>query len=336
MRRLIFHIALSAGIILMSVSCACGRKSDSGKADAALSSGFPMPKVPAMLNDDEKIEYVASHFWAAFTDTNRRQPCRDTSIVSGVSRLEVEQAMANFAVLMGQLPLETTDRIMADLADRLIANEMADTSSNVLEELTAMTERYFYDPNSPVRDEDIYHIFSEKMSTCGFFTQKRREAFAHSAAMTALNRRGTKAADFSFSDRNGRTYTLYGIKAAFTILFFSNPGCTACKDIIDSLNGIPVIAETIDEGKVAVLNIYIDEELDEWYKYMPIYPESWYNGYDHNCSIRTDELYDARAIPSLYLLDADKTVILKDVPLERMMNTLIPLLEREGIMQNSL
>ena len=47
---------------------------------------------------------------------------------------------------------------------------------------------------------------------------------------------------------------------------------------------------------------------------MPIYPEEWYNGFDPDLIIRNDLLYNVRAIPSLYLLDAEKRVILKDAP----------------------
>ena len=47
---------------------------------------------------------------------------------------------------------------------------------------------------------------------------------------------------------------------------------------------------------------------------MPIYPDEWYNGFDPDMVIRNDELYNVRAIPSLYLLDKDKRVILKDAP----------------------
>jgi hypothetical protein len=64
--------------------------------------------------------------------------------------------------------------------------------------------------------------------------------------------------------------------------------------------------------KIAVLNIYIDEDLEAWRSYMPIYPENWYNGFDPDFVIRMDQLYNVRAIPSLYLLDKDKTVIMKD------------------------
>ena len=71
-----------------------------------------------------------------------------------------------------------------------------------------------------------------------------------------------------------------------------------------------------------VLNIYIDEDLKAWKEYMPVYPEDWYNGYDPDYVIRTDVLYNVRAIPSLYLLDKDKTVIMKDAPDTRLFDWL--------------
>ena len=120
--------------------------------------------------------------------------------------------------------------------------------------------------------------------------------------------------DFRFSDKRGRMHTLYGIRSSLTLLFFSNPGCTACKDIIDVLNNDPVISGLIAEGTLTVLNIYIDEDLEAWRSYMSIYPEAWYNGFDPDLVIRGETLYNVRAIPSLYLLDKDKVVIMKDAP----------------------
>ena len=90
------------------------------------------------------------------------------------------------------------------------------------------------------------------------------------------------------------------------------------QEIIDGLDSSPHVAQMLSDGSLAVLNIYIDSDLAEWRKYMPIYPDSWYNGYDPDFVIRTVVLYNVRAIPSLYLLDRDKTVLMKDVPQEKL------------------
>ena len=116
--------------------------------------------------------------------------------------------------------------------------------------------------------------------------------------------------------------TLHGIKAPLTLLFFSNPGCNACMDIINVLKGEPAISDMIASGRLAVLNIYIDEDLQGWRDYMPVYPEEWYNGFDPDLVIRGETLYNVRAIPSLYLLDRDKTVIMKDAPETRIFDYL--------------
>jgi hypothetical protein len=47
---------------------------------------------------------------------------------------------------------------------------------------------------------------------------------------------------------------------------------------------------------------------------MPIYPDRWYNGFDPDLAIRGESLYNVRAIPSLYLLDKEKVVLMKDAP----------------------
>ena len=49
-----------------------------------------------------------------------------------------------------------------------------------------------------------------------------------------------------------------------------------------------------------------------------IYPEKWYNGFDPDLVIRGETLYNVRAIPSLYLLDREKKVLMKDVPEARL------------------
>ena len=71
-----------------------------------------------------------------------------------------------------------------------------------------------------------------------------------------------------------------------------------------------------------VLNIYIDEDLEAWRSYMPIYPDIWYNGFDPDLAIRSEMIYNVRAIPSLYLLDKDKKVIMKDAPEARVFDFL--------------
>lgn len=278
---------------------------------------FPMTAVPAMVSDrEEKLEYVAAHYWDDFMDSCGKLPCTP-ELVNGVRKADVEQAFADYLFILDAVPPADAEKSVSALFGRIESCEKSDTSSNVFETIAEFAEKYLYDPNSPARNEDLYLPFVSGMAASSLVPEEKKTAYAHDAKMCSLNRTGTKAADFIFSDKYGKSYSLYGIKAEYALLFFSNPGCQACKEIIDVLANEPEISGLVKDGRLAVLNIYIDSDLKEWYEYMSIYPEEWYNGYDPNSIIRDDVLYNVRAIPSLYLLDADKKVILKDAPQEK-------------------
>ena len=96
-------------------------------------------------------------------------------------------------------------------------------------------------------------------------------------------------------------------------------------EIINVLKEEPTISMLINSGIMKVLNIYIDEDIQAWRSYMPVYPEQWYNGFDPDFALRGNELYNIRAIPSLYLLDKEKNVLMKDVPENVLFNYLVTL-----------
>ena len=93
-------------------------------------------------------------------------------------------------------------------------------------------------------------------------------------------------------------------------------------NIINVLRGEPAVSRLITDGRMAVVNVYIDEDIQEWMSYMPVYPEEWYNGFDPDLVLRNNDLYNIRAIPSLYLLDSEKRIIMKDAPEGRLFNYL--------------
>ena len=310
-------------IILSAVAATCllvgcGNASENNGSQKKVESfqALPFPEVvpPMMIQGSQQAaEYMVLHWWDGITDPSRTYPC-DTSFVSGVRIGDVEQKMANWTDLFGKVDLQVVGKAMARLYERAAACEKRDTSSNVFETFEELVDKYLYDPNSPLRNEDYYSLYAEHLAVSDLVEPVMQEKYARIVRLAALNRIGTKAADFRFMDKSGAMHTLYGIKAELTLLFFSNPGCTACKYIIDVLNNVPVISGLIDNGTMKVLNIYIDEDLEAWRSYMPIYPETWYNGFDPDLVIRGETLYNVRAIPSLYLLDSDKKVIMKDAP----------------------
>ena len=310
-------LTISASLLLLA---GCG--TNSKKAEQFRALPFPDVLPPAMVDSPVAMtEYMALHWWDGITDISRSYPC-DTLLVSGVRVGDVEQKMANWSNLLGVVDMSVVEKSMGRLYERAAACEKKDTSSNVFETFVGLVDKYLYDPNSPLRNEDYYAFFAARLAGSELVESVMKDKYARQVRLAALNKVGTKAADFKFADKRGRMFSLYEIKSELTLLFFSNPGCTACKEIIDVLNNDPVISGLIADGKMKVLNIYIDEDLDAWRSYMPIYPETWYNGFDPDLVIRGETLYNVRAIPSLYLLDRDKTVLMKDAPESRLFDWL--------------
>ena len=300
--------------VALIAAAACG---NNRKAEQFKALPFPETVPPAMMEDPlDRAEYMALNMWNAILDPSRSYPC-DSAYVSGVRREDVEQKFANWTQILGAIGMPAAEKAVGRLYDKALACERKDTSSNVFETFRNLVDKYLFDPNSPLRNEDFYGVYAALLAECDLIPVEMRDKYARDARLCALNKVGTKAADFRFADARGRIHTLYGINAPYTLLFFSNPGCGACMDIINVLKGEPAIARMIADGVIAVLNIYIDEELDEWRSYMPVYPEEWYNGFDPDFIIRNETLYNVRAIPSLYLLDKDKKVLLKDAPEDR-------------------
>ena len=269
----------------------------------------------------ERSAYAASHFWDQFTDTTKVYAC-DSVTVNGVPMEALESQMGLFATLLGQLSLDEGGKAVARLYDRAEAFERKYPDSNVFEQLSRWTKHYLYDPNSPVRNEDLYYYYVERLGRSDLIDNGYRMGYEWDARMCSLNRVGTPAADFSFTDTRGRVRTLYGVKAEYIVLIFGNPGCKACREIMEAMDASPAIADLIASGRLQVVDVYIDQEIDDWKAHVAEYPKTWINGYDHGYTIRTDLIYNVRGIPSVYLLDADKTVLMKDAPQEQVLGAL--------------
>jgi len=311
------------GILLTVVSVlllsACGTR---GSVEpTAQTRAFPqMPTVPSVITEPEKAaEYVASNYWKAFLDTSKTYLC-DSTHVLGVKNDDVELGIGTYLTILENNCSKDFGRQQMEALFRKVEDfEARDTSTNVFEYFKETLSRYLYDPNSPVRDEDLYLPYVKGLASSPYIEEGMEYAYEHYAQMCSLNMVGTKANDISFTDLKGRKHSLYGINADYTLLFFTNPGCPACREIIQQMEDSERISGMISSGELAVVNVYIDREIDKWKEYAREYPKEWYSGYDHGYQIRTEVTYNVRAIPSLYLLDSEKNVIFKDAPAEKVL-----------------
>lgn len=285
---------------------------------------FPLPKVPSIVaQGGDYATFIVKHFWQPFFSEDRVYS-RDTSLIGGVKEVSFVSAFTQYATYLmlvdPQTGLQAQQYLLSE-ARKMTGRD----GGKVFETVLSICDAMLYDPNSPIRNEEMYIPVVEAKLVSDMVSDDVKAEAAALLPRLKLNRLGTPAADFSFTQMNGKVMRLYDVKAAYTILFFSNPGCQDCKAVIDQLSSLPGLADAIAAGNLAVVNVYPDADLEEWYNYAPIYPKNWYSGYDQNLAIGAG-LYNLRAIPSLYLLDKDKKVIYKDVDTTILINYLQHLL----------
>ena len=317
MKRIVY------GILAVIMLAGCGNGQGRKAPSAPSTRDFPKVEVPAMITDpSERMAWIVSHFWDKFTDTGHLY-ASDSTTVNGVKLEDAESQMGVFATLLQEVPLVTGQSAVAAWYNKLEAFQLAFPESNMLPEMAALTTRYLYDPNSPVRSEDLYLPFVKSLAECTLIDQDFRARYAWDARNCALNQTGTVATDFTFIDTAGKRRTLHSIKAELLLLIFGNPDCQACREITETLESVPELSSLIDAGHLKVVDIYIDEDIELWKSKSSSYPKSWINGYDPGFVIRSDKLYNVRAVPSVYLLDAQKRVLLKDCPTEKIFQAIL-------------
>lgn len=176
-------------------------------------------------------------------------------------------------------------------------------------------------PASPYRDEGRYIRFLDSLLAIDSLPEGLREQAQHRRRIAMLNRPGSVAADFRYVDRNGKESRLHELKSPQTLLIFYDPECPHCDDILRRLASSNTINSAIADKSLTVLAIYAEGKREVWKNSLNGMPDNWLVGYDLT-DILDRELYDLPAMPTPYLLDNDKRVILKDPTPDRLIRRL--------------
>lgn len=284
--------------------CSCNSGNASSQRDDSAPQdtikAFALPAIPPMLTEPElRADYLVKHYWdnVNFADTNYIHHPEIT-----------EQAWADYCDILNHVPLQAAQAAMK----RTIV--LAEKEKKVYDHITELADKYLYDPNSPMRNEEFYIPVLEAMVASKILDETEKIRPQERLELAQKNRKGTKAFDFTYTLTSGTQGTLYQVKAEYTLLFINNPGCHACAEGIEAIKNSAIISQLMADNRLKVLALYPDEELDEWRKHRNDFPSEWINGYDKALTLKTENRYDLRAIPTLYLLDNNKRVILKDAP----------------------
>ena len=248
------------------------------------------------VRTQEEYEAMVEHYWDDFDFA------ADSAVIA-YDTVDIIYAMSDYVVV---IPPHKADSLLRGLIKR------ASESRPVLDFFAMVTEAVLHDPNSPYRNDEYYIPVLEQILESPLLDEYDRIAPMYDLDMARKNRIGMAANDFVYTLRDGRKSRLYDIDAPYTILMFANPGCPMCREIMDEITASPLLNEMIEMGALKVLSVYPDEDIVAWRDYLAQMPAKWINAYDDGMVIASESLYNLNAIPSLYLLDAQKRVLVKD------------------------
>ncbi|WP_294634573.1 DUF5106 domain-containing protein [uncultured Bacteroides sp.] len=292
--------------LLSLILCtACGNRNVSMNQTEATKNdstrNFVLPVIPAMLTTPEsRADHLVRHYWEN-VDFN------DTIWLNHQEMLE--QAWVDYIDLMRLVPKETINNALRQVYKN------AEKQKPFFSYFTTLADKYLYDPNSPMRNEELYITVLDAMLESDVLDETEKILPNERRKLAERNRPGRLAEDFTYTLSSGKNGTLHDLKAQYTLLFINNPGCHACEESLTELKQAPAINRELEAGRLKILAIYPDEELQEWKRHLSDFPKEWINGYDKGLVIKEKNLYDLKAIPTLYLLDQKKIVILKDAPI---------------------
>lgn len=294
-------------------------------AMSAQTREFPYPSIPDTLREaTERGRYLLLHYWDN-VDFNDTLQVKDADITEQgfVNFIDLIPRVTELAVRTG----EAGNMVSTDFPD-FVKEAVGNFVKRAFEDATAkeifekLVEHYLDDPNSPMRNDRVYALVLEKelrqvQRASGSDTlAAERERLTYKLRNVSKNQEGSVATDFTFVDRQGREHRLSDYKSQPVVLYFYDPDCENCHRITAELKKSEALK------KLTVLAIYPDDDTDNWRRKPQPFPSNWIDGYSPNGEITAKTLYYIQATPSIYLLDVDSRIVLKDTEPDRLLGTI--------------
>ena len=260
---------------------------------------LPLPNVPAVLQKPaDRANYIITHFWDAmdFSDTPRSH-----------NKAFMEQNFVNFISIFPYADEQAQQAAVGTLLNK------AETDSAAYALLRDIAEKYLYEPNSPMLSEDYYLLFLEHLVNSTVLGEYGTLRLRRQLEAACKNRPGMTAADFAYTARDGNDNTLHKTATkGDMLLIFYDPDCEHCKEIMGELQADKTLSDAVALGSIKVLAIYSGDDYQLWKDTAASLPAEWTVGYESG-ALQENGLYVLRAMPTLYVLDYNKKVKLKDV-----------------------
>lgn len=230
-------------------------------------------------------------------DTKNSDTCRHTVQIDST-------ALVSFALEMSMIQINEA----ITKSDSLL--QQAEADSIVFIHTVPYLRNIWDNPNSPLRNENLWINTLEYIIHSPHYQADERKTFSKELKLLRQNSVGELANDFEYTNMHGTNTKLFSIRMKYVLLLFYNPECSACVQLKMDLQDSELINRKLHAGELAIVAIYPDLDLNLWLRHLKEFPRNWVIG--RSSLLHETGTYNLRAIPSMYLLDENKFVILKD------------------------
>ncbi len=259
-----------------------------------------LPSIPATLTvPADRAAYLVEHYW---------DNCNlGDKVLLDSQKGNLEQFFVDFVYIMSH----ANEDAQRKGVENLFIN--AAKSAAMYKELMRLTEKYLYEPNSPLLNEEHYIVFLNVMVNGKVLSETEKTRLRYQLKDVNKNRPGTRATNFSYQKAEGGTTTLFETAAGReTMLFFYDADCEHCDEVIEKMKNDAKLKQEVSSGKLTVIAICIAGTPEHWRAHLSKIPANWKKGYAEPL-FHDNKLYSIRAFPTVYRLDRNQKVIQKDM-----------------------
>ena len=220
--------------------------------------------------------------------------------------------------------------------ERYIKELVVQMPDSVNKDADALIQKAAKANNKELKSQIVYYVTSEYenpkvVGTEGVFVHMAEKYYLSGemeVSADAVKRIGERVASMKpllvnqvipnlvLSDPEKKPVSVHGVKADYTVLFFYSPTCGHCKD------AAPKLKEFYEKNKAKgakVLAIATDQSPEDWKKFIKDYKlEELSHGYDYTFKHEFRTEYDVYTTPTIYVLDKNKKIIARKMPIEQL------------------
>lgn len=223
-----------------------------------------------------------------------------------VSASDYEARIAAIARMSGARQLEAIKCFVKDTGK----------NEDTAEAATLALENNLLSASSSLHDENLYIAFVEEMLRVGYPNRVRNEWM-----LSAVNRNrpGSTLPTFEYDTRDGVRHSSAELRGSITVLMFYDPDCSDCSEAIARFQSDSRICAAIEDGKLRIVCIYADGDMDSWISSYGKIPAAWTDGIDTG-RIADEELFLLPTTPTIYIVDAEGKILRKEALVEDVLN----------------